>query len=303
MRFTSTERLARASARRPWLVIGIWIVLLLAGGYLASGIGDVLTQSFSLTSKPESQRADDLLQARLRGPKQAQESVLISSPSLTVDDPAFRSEAEGLISDLRGLSATVKDATSYYETNAPSLVSSDKHTLLVPVDILGDYGEAADNVKPLLEGRRRSERAGRIPGAHRRRGQHRQRLQRGLIARTPRRASASASRSPSIILLLVFGAAVAAGIPLLMAIVSIVVAFGIAALIGQAYELSFLLTNIVPMIGLAVGIDYTLLIVQRFREERAHGLEKMDAIGMAGATAEPHRAVLRQHRRSSVCSG
>jgi RND superfamily putative drug exporter len=88
-----------------------------------------------------------------------------------------------------------------------------------------------------------------------------------------------------LILLLVFGAAVAAGVPIIMAVVAIVVAFGTLTVLGRAYELSFLVTSIVPMIGLAVGIDYTLLIVQRFREERAHGLEKLDAIALTGATA------------------
>jgi RND superfamily putative drug exporter len=284
MRFLSTERLARASARRPWLVIGVWVALLIAGGYLASGIGDVLTQQFSFSSKPESARADDLLEARLRGPKQAQENVLISNPSLTVDDHAFRSQAEGVISDLRGLKDTVKDATSYYETSAPGLVSADKHTLLVPVNILGDYGEAADNVKPLLKV---------VDAANGQDGFQVLTAGEGSIANAFNQGSSKDAENGErigipvalIILLLVFGAAVAAGIPLLMAIASIVVAFGVAAIIGQVYELSFLLTNIVPMIGLAVGIDYTLLIVQRFREERAHGLEKMDAIGMAGATA------------------
>ncbi len=284
MKFLSTERLARASARRPWLVIGVWILLLLAGGYLASGIGDVLTQSFSLSSKPESQRANDLLEAKLRGPRQATESVLISNPSLTVNDAAFRSEAEGVISDLRGLTGTVKDATSYYETNAPGLVSSDQHTLLVPVDILGDYNEAADNVKPLLKV---------VDNADGQDGFQVLTAGEGSISNAFNTGSSKDAETGErigipvalLILLLVFGAAVAAGIPLLMAIASIVVAFGIAAVIGRGYELSFLLTNIVPMIGLAVGIDYTLLIVQRFREERAHGLEKMDAIGMAGATA------------------
>jgi RND superfamily putative drug exporter len=232
MRFLSTERLARASARRPWLVIGVWVALLIAGGYLASGIGDVLTQQFSFSSKPESARADDLLEARLRGPKQAQENVLISNPSLTVDDHAFRSQAEGVISDLRGLKDTVKDATSYYETSAPGLVSADKHTLLVPVNILGDYGEAADNVKPLLKV---------VDAANGQDGFQVLTAGEGSIANAFNQGSSKDAENGErigipvalIILLLVFGAAVAAGIPLLMAIASIVVAFGVAAIIGQ----------------------------------------------------------------------
>ena len=284
MRFFSTERLARASARRPWIAIAAWVVLLVAGGYLTTGLGDVLTTDFQFTTRPESVQADDLLEARLRGPRQAQEVVLVSSESATVDDEAFRSAAEGLIAELRGLDGTVASAVSYYETQAVGLVSDDRHTLLIPVNIIGDAGDAADNVKPVVEV---------IEAANRGDGLDVLTIGQGSIGRAFNEGSSHDAETGErigvpvalLILLLVFGAAVAAGIPLIMAIVAIVIAFGAATLIGQGYELSFLITNIVPMIGLAVGIDYTLLIVQRFREERAHGREKHEAIAMAGATA------------------
>ena len=93
-----------------------------------------------------------------------------------------------------------------------------------------------------------------------------------------------------IILVLVFGALVAALVPIVLAVVSIIVALGVASLVGQVFGLSFFVTNIIFMIGLAVGIDYSLFIVARYREERAKGLEKVDAIARAGATAS--RAVL-----------
>ena len=88
-----------------------------------------------------------------------------------------------------------------------------------------------------------------------------------------------------IILILILGAVVAAVIPIVMALASIMVALGVAALVGQAFELSFFVENMIFMIGLAVGIDYSLFVVSRFREERRKGLEKIDAIGKSGATA------------------
>jgi RND superfamily putative drug exporter len=284
MNFLSTEGLARASARRPWLVVAVWLALLLAGGYLTAGIGDVLTTSFAFTTKPDSIKADDLLEERLRGPRQASEQVLITTESGTVDDAAFRERAEALIAELRGLDETVGSVVSYYEEPSPALVSEDKRTLRVPVSLLGEYAEAADHVGPVLKV---------VEEANGEGGLEVLTAGDGSIAHAFNEGSSEDAESGErigvpvalIILLLVFGAAVAAGIPLIMAIVGIVIAFGISALIGQGYELSFLLLNIVPMIGLAVGIDYSLLIVQRFREERAHGLEKHDAIAMAGATA------------------
>ncbi len=88
-----------------------------------------------------------------------------------------------------------------------------------------------------------------------------------------------------IILLIVFGAAVAAGLPLILAIGSILLAIGMTTVVGQAMDLSSFVTNMITMIGLAVGIDYSLFVVQRFREERAKGHPVLDAVERAGDTA------------------
>ena len=88
-----------------------------------------------------------------------------------------------------------------------------------------------------------------------------------------------------VILVLVFGALVAAGLPLVLSIFSIVVGLAITVLIGQVFELSIFALNILTATGLAVGIDYSLFIVSRYREERRGGLDKMAAIAAASATA------------------
>ena len=93
-----------------------------------------------------------------------------------------------------------------------------------------------------------------------------------------------------IILLLVFGAVVAGLVPLVFAIVSILVALGLTALLGQAFELSVFVVNMLTGMGLALGIDYTLFILSRYREERSQERDKLDAIAVGGATAS--RAVL-----------
>ena len=93
-----------------------------------------------------------------------------------------------------------------------------------------------------------------------------------------------------IVLLLVFGAVVAGVIPLVLALLSILVAIALTALVGQVFELSVFVTNMIFGMGLALGIDYSLFILSRFREERREGREKVDAIVTAGATAS--RAVL-----------
>ena len=92
-----------------------------------------------------------------------------------------------------------------------------------------------------------------------------------------------------IVLIVVFAAIVAALLPVVMALVAIGIALGAVALIGQIVDFNLFVTNMVTMIGLAVGIDYSLFIVSRYREERKKGFAKLDAIGASGATA--NRAV------------
>ena len=88
-----------------------------------------------------------------------------------------------------------------------------------------------------------------------------------------------------IILLVLLGAVVASLLPLGLAVVSIVLAMAAVAVIGQQFELIFFVTMMVVMIGLAVGIDYSLLIVSRFKEEMGRGLAPLDAVERAAATA------------------
>jgi RND superfamily putative drug exporter len=88
-----------------------------------------------------------------------------------------------------------------------------------------------------------------------------------------------------VVLVLVFGSVVSGVIPVILGVVAIGIAMGLAALLGIFMDLSFFITNMITMIGLAVGIDYSLFIVSRYREERQHGFEKVEAIARSGATA------------------
>ena len=88
-----------------------------------------------------------------------------------------------------------------------------------------------------------------------------------------------------VVLVVVFGAVLAAFMPLVLSIISIVLALALTGLIGQIYPMNIFVLNILTMMGLAVGIDYTLFIISRYREERARGLEKIEAIAATGATA------------------
>jgi putative drug exporter of the RND superfamily len=88
-----------------------------------------------------------------------------------------------------------------------------------------------------------------------------------------------------IVLVVVFGSIVAAILPVGIGLFAIAVAMGLVALVGQLWDFNLFVQNIITMIGLAVGIDYSLFIVSRYREERKKGYAKHDAIRRSGATA------------------
>ena len=283
-----TARVARVSARYRWYVIGIWGALALMAGSLAFDIGDVLTTDAAVDNA-ESERAEALLEERLRGPEAPQEFVVLRSERATVDDAAFAELTGDLLARLRALDGTVVSATSYFETGHTGLISADRRTALIPVTLAGEAGEAektAGAVVALVE-------AYETPP-----GFEALVAGRGSIGRTftetserdLRRGEGIGAPVALIILIAVFGAAVAAGIPLIVALIAIVTALGVAFVVGQGFQLSFFVVNMITAIGLAVGIDYSLFIVQRFREERLRGLSVDAAISRAGATA--NRAVL-----------
>ena len=93
-----------------------------------------------------------------------------------------------------------------------------------------------------------------------------------------------------IVLILVFGALVAAFIPMSIAIGSIIVTVAISSVLGQFTSLSFFIVNMITAMGLALGIDYSLFVLSRYREERQAGRDKIDAILITGGTSS--KAVL-----------
>ena len=287
-----TGTLARFSARRPWLFIAVWAILVIVGVLLSGRLLDsATTTELRLGGGVESERAAQLLETRLRGgPEPITEIVIIQSDTLTVDAPAFQEKVEAVHAELMTLAPkTLRDARHYYLANDESLVSQDRQTTIMPVVMTGALEEATDNAPNLLhvvEAANREEGYRVLVGgaasiAHESNELATEDLEKGERIGVP---------VALLILLALFGAVVASLIPLGLGIVAIVIALGIAALIGQAFELVFFVTLMITMIGLAVGIDYSLFIVSRFREELDKGLEKRAAVERAGATAG--RAVL-----------
>ncbi|MGZ5305673.1 MAG: MMPL family transporter [Actinomycetota bacterium] len=288
------ESLARASSRHPWRVIGLWGVLFLVMvGVSSTLLGGVLNNDISFTNKPESIKAQDVIDAQFSTAVvgKSTEYVIVRSDPLTVEDPAYEAYVKQLQSALAAKKTLLAaPPTTYYDAvqaspdAAAGLVSKDKHYTLIPVAIATDDTATIDDLRATLAANSSEGFTTQLAG------------QATLNADFSTIAQEDAKKGESIgilaalvVLVVVFGAIVAALLPIGMAIFAIAVALGITALVGQIVEFNLFVTNIISMIGLAVGIDYSLFIVSRFREERKKGFEKLEAIGAAGATA--NRAV------------
>ena len=284
----STENLARSSASHPWRVVAIWLVLFLIGGFLmATLLKDGETTKFVFTGNPEVNKGLDLLEDEIRGPTGTNEIVVIESSVYTVDDPQFRQVVESLTADLAELGPEIirlQTLANFYSTGAPPLVSDDRTTTLISFVMAGDFDDNSENIPDVVDVVDAAQgQAGfeiLITGQATIGLDQRELGQEDLL-----KGEMFGAPIALIILIVVLGALAAAWIPLVMAVVSIVIASGAAALVGQVFELSFFVENIITMIGLAVGIDYSLFVLSRYREERGRGLEKIDAIAHAGATA------------------
>ena len=147
-----TETLARISARRPWLTIALWVVLVVVGVLLSGILLDSgTTTELRLRGSFESERADQLLETRLRGPEPITEIVIIQSDTLTVDDPAFQAKVAAVHAEVMALAPTVLlSARHYYQANDESLVSQDRRTTIMPVVMTGALEEATENAPELL---------------------------------------------------------------------------------------------------------------------------------------------------------
>ena len=281
----STQTITTASARHPWRTIGAWIVAFaLAIAAVGVLLGDSLTTEGAPTNNPQSERAiDAIARAFPRDPASlTTDVVVIRSERYTVDAPEFRAFVGGLLAEAE---AQALNPRSYLTEPSTAAISEDRKATLVSIAILddGDTPEVIDALEAASE-----DPAFDVSIAGDRALDH----DFNLLSQEDLEKGELQFGLPAalIILLLVFGAVVAGLIPLLMAIISIVVALGLTAILAQQFELSIFVVNMLTGMGLALGIDYSLFVVSRYREERAKGLEKTDAIAASGGTA--NRAVV-----------
>ncbi|MDQ6922455.1 MAG: MMPL family transporter, partial [Candidatus Dormibacteraeota bacterium] len=267
-----------------------WATLVASALLLAlSGVGllrgGVLTSGNSATSGLEAARASSLITRELNSGQPAGSSFLLifGSRDRTATDPLFRSEVESALAPVQG-DARVMAVHTPYNAPAPSaaqaLISKNGHEALVRVD-LKDTGSRAVAAYSALRPKVRAPDlsvtgTGQVPINS---------AFNTTLESDLQRAEAVSLPVALILLLLIFGSVVAAALPLGVGVLTILAGLAGTFLLARVTDVSQYALNIVTLIGLGIAIDYSLFVVNRFREELAGGSSREDAIAKTVATA------------------
>jgi RND superfamily putative drug exporter len=276
-------RMAVWSSRHRKKAFWGWLAFVVVVFALGNGAG---TKSISDADQfsGESHRAEVALHDA--GLRPVEEVVFVQSDKLTVRDPEFRAA----VTDVMGRLGRLQYVSNIRSPLSGGEVSRDGHAALVKFRIAGDSTEAADRVDPSLAAVAAVQ-AGhpgmdirQIGGASTRKAINK------VFTDDLAKAGELSLPLTLIILTITFGSLVAAGVPLLIGLSSVLAALGLVALFSKVLPVDSNLPAVVLMIGLAVGVDYSLFYLRREREERAGGRDERGALYAAAATSG--RAVL-----------
>lgn len=263
-------RLAAFVIRFRWWVIGGWAAVFLVSipfapqvtSQLKHGFGDLDTES----------RAALRLMSEELGFTESSVTLVFSSDSLVVDDPAYVEQMERAVAPLRQIPEVVRivafyTLAPYSDTGVPgdTFVSEDRRTTYAFVELDVSVDEAVDLAEPIRDSLGHTDLDVWVTGGI------------ALFAdlsiyseRDLQRAELITIPLLAILLLIVFGSAVAAGLPVAMGALSVVTTLSLVFLVAQATDMSIFVLNIASFLGLGMAVDYSLLMVSRFREELQH---------------------------------
>ncbi|HEX2292970.1 MAG TPA: MMPL family transporter [Gaiellaceae bacterium] len=274
-------RMGHWSARHRKKAIFGWLAFVI----VAFAVGNfVVTQQQIVyeTSQPgESGRAEKILYEDFEQP--ASESILIQHPELRATNPAFQVVVRDAVARAESLDAISKVESPFDAANSGQ-VSDDRRSVLVGLEIVGESDKATDRIDPVVA------QVKELQSAH-------PDFYVGSVGVSTEKdveeaffedlAKAGLISIPITLLILIvaFGALVAAGIPLLLGITAVLATMGLVALWSQVLPMEEAVSAMVLLIGLAVGVDYSMFYLKREREERAKGRGEQAALEAAAATS------------------
>ncbi len=280
-------RAGRWSAAHRKTAIWGWIALVAAVIAVGGAVG-TKTLDDNQSGVGESGRADKTLDRAF--PDSASESVLVQGKGATASDPGFRRGVSDLESRLRAL-GFVRDLEGPYEHGNEGQISPDRHSALIQFEIPDnariDPEQKVDTALSAVASVQRDHpnlRIGEVGGAS---------ADKAISQRVTEDFSRAEMTSLPItiaILVIVFGALVAAGVPLLLALTAVAATIGLIGPISQISPVDEAISSVILLIGLAVGVDYSMFYLRREREERAAGNTERASLEAAAATSG--RAIL-----------
>ncbi len=279
-----TGTVGRWSAHHPWTAITIWIVFIAAAIFAGNAAGTNKVKAAD-SGAGESGKASKVLE-RAGFAVEPGEQLLVQSPTLRATDPAFRAVVGDVMRKLGAL-PTISNLESPYDKGT---ISKDGHAVLVKFDVPGDIAQAADRfdqIYAVTTGARAAHPAFSFYEA----GD----VSYGKAYNDSQGKDFAQAEKLSlpitlVILIVTFGGLLIAGIPLVLAMSAVMGAFGLTALASQLMPVPDVTQSVILLIGLAVGVDYSIFYLSRQRQERAAGHTKLDSIDIAAATSG--RAVL-----------
>ena len=277
--------LGRIATRFRWLIVGLWMVAGILALPFAPQANQVLQSGGFTSPDAQSQQAIDMLTQKLHLNVNIVQ-IIFTSQRYTVDDPQFLQQTQQAISHLQNWSEVAQIITF---ADNPRQISLDRHAAYINVLLKTDPGSAP---KLLPELQRRllvvpdlKSSIGGGPVFY-------EDIQ-SVSERDLRRAEILAFPFAIIALLFVFRSVIAAILPALVGGCAVVISLALIFALGHLTDLSIFVLNITTLFGLGLGVDYSLFMVSRFREELAHGRNVAEAVAITVATAG----------RAVACSG
>ncbi|MDQ0773690.1 putative membrane protein YdfJ with MMPL/SSD domain [Streptomyces aurantiacus] len=269
------------SARHRWAAVGIWVLFVVLAMGLGSAAGTVeLKESDQLSG--ETGRASAIAEeAGIDEP--AGESVLVQGrdASIKATGAEFRAAVDAVIEAVEG-TGKATDVTSPYDTDS---VSKDGRSALVQFDMRGDAETAGERVEPVLKAVAQVQKDHEALRIEEIGGASMNKTFDDAFGDDFQQAEFSAVPVALGILLVAFGALVAALVPVLLAITAIVATMGLMMIVSHIQPMDDTSSSVMLLVGLAVGVDYCLFYLRREREERAAGRDPETALRIAAATS------------------
>ena len=287
MRENFTSRVGRWSAGHRKAAIFGWLAFVVVAFVIGSASGMVTLKSGE-GENGQSRLADQTLAQQFPRAR-AGEEVLFESQGRPLSATGYRVAVANLVARLRHTPSVAKIESPLAPGNQGQ-VSKDGRAALLTFLITGDPKTAGDRVGPALAATAAVQRAhprlfiGEFGDGSANKAINKR------VAQDFQKAEITSLPVTLFILVLAFGALVAAGVPLLLAITAVLAALGLTSLFSHLLHVDQSIQSVILLIGLAVGVDYSLFYLRREREERARGLAPADALQAAAATSG--RAVL-----------